>query len=321
MQYTTLGKTGLRVSVAGLGSGGFSKIGQGTGRSEAESIAIVHQALDLGINFIDTAAAYGTEVIIGKALVARNRDDVVISTKASVGRGADQKSARDVAASLDQSLTNLGVDCIDVFHLHGVPPDGYSHAVDTLVPALLKEREKGKFRHLGITEVPPLDPYHEPITKAVQTDLFEVIMIAYHMLHQSAQKIFTTTRKKGIGVLNMFAVRVLFSEKGRLKRVVDELAKEGRLPAELMNEPDPLGFLIHDAGARNIIDAAYRYCRHTEGTDVILFGTGNPDHVKANIDSILAPPLPDTDVKELESLFGELLDVGLDAPGNVKQLR
>ena len=320
MQYTKLGKTGLQVSVAGLGSGGFSKIGQGTGRSEAESVAIVHQALDLGVNFIDTAAAYGTEQIIGRALVGRSRDDIVISTKASVGRGDDLKSTDDVAASLDQSLTNLGIDCIDVFHLHGVPPDGYTHAIDTLVPALLKEKEKGKFRHLGITEVPPLDAYHEPLTKAVQTEFFEVIMIAHHMLHQSAQKIFATTLKKGIGVLNMFAVRVLFSEEGRLKRVVDELAKEGQLPAELVSEPDPLVFLIHETGAKNLIDAAYRYCRHTAGTDVILFGTGNPNHVKANVESILSPPLPETDVKRLESLFGQLVDVGLDAPGNVKPL-
>jgi aryl-alcohol dehydrogenase-like predicted oxidoreductase len=61
MEYTRLGRTELKVSVAGLGCGGFSRIGQGTGKSDANSISIIRKALDLGVNFIDTAAAYGTE--------------------------------------------------------------------------------------------------------------------------------------------------------------------------------------------------------------------------------------------------------------------
>ncbi len=69
MEYTTLGRTGLRVSVAGLGCGGFSRLGQSAGRSVEESVAVVRQGLDLGINFIDTAAGYHTEPIVGKALV------------------------------------------------------------------------------------------------------------------------------------------------------------------------------------------------------------------------------------------------------------
>ncbi len=61
MQYTTLGRTGLKVSVAGLGCGGFSKLGLGTGQSADHAAGIIRQALDLGVNLIDTAAVYGTE--------------------------------------------------------------------------------------------------------------------------------------------------------------------------------------------------------------------------------------------------------------------
>src|SRR4051794_8545219 len=61
MQYTTLGRTGLTVSVAGLGCGGFSRLGLGSGQSAAHAVGIVRQALDLGVTLIDTAAAYGTE--------------------------------------------------------------------------------------------------------------------------------------------------------------------------------------------------------------------------------------------------------------------
>lgn len=319
MEYTTLGRTDLRVSVAGLGCGGFSRVGQRAGKSEAESVSLIQQALDLGVNFIDTAAAYETETIVGKAIAGR-RDEVVISTKATTGRGDNLASPDAFVASLDASLKKLGVDCIDVFQLHGIAPDAYDYNIDHLIPAALKEKEKGKFKHLGVTEVPPLDAHHESLSRAIEEDWCEVLMIAYHVLHQSARKIFTVTREKGIGVLNMFAVRVLFSEEGRLKRVVDSLVADGQLPRELAQEEEPLGFLLHEAGARNIIDAAYRYCRHTEGTDVILFGTGNPDHLRANVESILSPPLPASDVERLNTVFGSLVDVGLDAPGNVKPI-
>jgi L-galactose dehydrogenase len=68
VEYVTLGRTGLRVSVMGLGCGGPSRIGQRTGRSEAEQVAIVRQALDAGVSFIDTAEAYQTEEVVGRAI-------------------------------------------------------------------------------------------------------------------------------------------------------------------------------------------------------------------------------------------------------------
>ena len=80
MEYTTLGKTGLEVSVAGLGCGGASRLGQGDGKSQAESVALVRRAHELGVNFFDTARAYGTEEVVGNAITGR-REEVVVSTK------------------------------------------------------------------------------------------------------------------------------------------------------------------------------------------------------------------------------------------------
>ena len=316
MQYTTLGKTGLQVSVAGLGCGGYSRLGQATGRSEAQSIALVQQAIDQGVNFIDTARNYRTEAIVGQALEGRNRDELVISTKTTLADDTGRKSPAQVVRELETSLRKMDLNSVDVFHLHGVQPSVYDHAMDTIVPVLLREREKGKFRFLGITEVPPKDPHHETLERAVQQDCFDVVMVAFHLMHQSArEKIFKHTLAKGIGVLNMFAVRLLFSEPGRVHRVVTQLAEEGKLPAWLAEKENPLDFLIHPDAARTIIDAAYRYCRHEPGTDVILFGTGNRTHLRSNIDSILSDPLPVADLQRIEELFGALVDVGLDAPG------
>ena len=316
MQYTTLGKTGLQVSVAGLGCGGYSRLGLSTGRSKAQSIALVQQAFDYGVNFIDTARAYRTEAIVGKALKGRNRDELVISTKTTLADDTGRKPPAQVVSELETSLRTMDLTTVDVFHLHGVQPSVYDYAVQKVVPALLREREKGKFRFLGITEVPPKDPYHQTLERAAQQDCFDVVMVAFHLMHQSArEKIFKHTLTKGIGVLNMFAVRLLFSAPGRLNQVVKQLADEGKLPTWLGEAEQPLGFLIHPDSAHTIIDAAYRYCRHEPGTDVILFGTGNPKHLRSNVDSILSDPLPAADLEQIKELFGALEDVGLDAPG------
>ena len=72
------------------------------------------------------------------------------------------------------------------------------------------------------------------------------------------------------------------------------------MPAWLGEAEQPLGFLIHPDSAHTIIDAAYRYCRHEPGTDVILFGTGNPKHLRSNIDSILSDPLPAVDLEQIK---------------------
>jgi len=86
------------------------------------------------------------------------------------------------------------------------------------------------------------------------------------------------------------------------------------VPQEIADSPDPLGFLVHPGGATSVIDAAYRFVRHEPGVDVVLFGTGDPEHLRSNIASILKPPLPDADREKLAALFGHLVGVGLDAP-------
>jgi aryl-alcohol dehydrogenase-like predicted oxidoreductase len=117
MQYTTLGRTGLRVSVAGLGTGGFSRMGLKSGKSEDESARLVLDAIDLGVNFIDTAPPYGTEGVVGKALKSVKRDSVVVATKAFIHRNDEWSSPERVVASLDNSLRLLGTDYVDVFNL------------------------------------------------------------------------------------------------------------------------------------------------------------------------------------------------------------
>ncbi len=114
----------------------------------------------------------------------------------------------------------------------------------------------------------------------------------------------------------MFVVRNIFSKPERLKAALRELVASKQLPRWLADAPHPLGFLIHqqDGGAATVTEAAYRFVRHEPGVDVVLFGTGDPEHLRTNIASILKPPLPATDRRILAKLFGHLVGVGLDPP-------
>lgn len=309
MDYTTLGRTGLRVSVAGLGSGGPSRLGQKAGLSDDHAAVLVRRAIDLGINFFDTAYNYGTEESLGAALKGVPRDSVVLSTKYAP---RDTSPERMVQA-LDDALGALGTDYLDVFHLHGVLPEDYGHAVDALVPALRRERERGKFRFLGITETTSVDVEHVALTRALEDDCWDVMMISFNLMHQSAlAHVLPTARKRNIGTLIMAPARCLVSTPDRLAQAVKALAEEGVLPAALGKSDDPLGFLIDDGGADSLLDAAYRFARHETGADVVLFGTGDVGHLEANVGSLLKPPLAKGAVGRLTAEFGHLTGIGLD---------
>jgi aryl-alcohol dehydrogenase-like predicted oxidoreductase len=319
MEYTTLGRTELRVSVAGLGCGGFSRLGLSTGGNEANAIAIIHAALDLGVNILDTAAPYGTEGVVGKAIKSVPRERVVIATKASVFRDGERYTPERVVASLDNSLRELGIDCIDVFQLHAVPPSGYDYVRDVIAPVLLKEKERGKFRFLGITETAPNDLEHQMLLRAIPDGIWDVVMVAFHMMNQNTREaVFPATLKHRVGTLLMFAVRRIFTGAERVAEAVRELIAAGKLPQSLATETNPLGFLLHPGGAASLTDAAYRYVRHEPGVDVVLFGTGDQAHLRSNICSILRPPLPQQDRDKLKELFGHLRGVGLIAPSRAR---
>jgi len=314
MHYTTLGRTSLRVSVAGLGSGGFSRLGLKSGKTEDEVVRLIHEAIGLGVNFIDTAPSYGTEGVIGKALKSIPREQVVIATKMQIHRDGWATPAH-VVESLDNSLRVLGTDHVDVLNLHGVELHEYDHAVNVIGPALAEQKQKGKIRHIGITETPIEDHTNKMLTRALRDPIWEVFMVGFHMLHQGARRnVFPFTRQQGIGTLLMFAVRSIFADPPRVARELRALAAQGLVEKWLGETEDPLGFLIHEGGARNMTEAAYRYARHEPGVDVVLFGTGDIGHLRSNVASLLKPPLPEADREKLVELFGHLTNgIGLDS--------
>jgi len=176
MQQRRLGRQGPMVSSLGLGCMGMSEFYGPT--DEAESIATIHRALDLGIDFLDTADVYGpytNEQLVGQAIAGR-RDQVVLATKFGIVRGSDPQARgvngrpEYVRACCEASLTRLGVDHIDLYYQHRVDP---SVPIEDTVGALAELVWQGKVRYIGLSEAAPatLRRAHavHPIT-ALQTE-------------------------------------------------------------------------------------------------------------------------------------------------------
>lgn len=306
MERVRLGRTGLEVSAAGLGCGGHSRLGIATGHDEAHATRIVEHALELGIDFIDTARAYGTEVAVGKALRGR-RDRVVISTKSSAGGGGRLLSAAELRESLEKSLRRLGSDYVDVFCLHGVSEPQLGHVEQVLVPEMQRLREEGKLRFLGATEHFGADTDHRMFQRALPQGAFDVIMVGFNLLNPSARRtVFPLTLEHDVGTLIMFAVRRALSRPEALVELVEGLIARGEIDPASVERGDPLGFLAAPPEVASIVDAAYRFCRHEPGADVILTGTGNADHLAENVASILRSPLPEDLAARLEQIFGRV---------------
>ena len=307
MDTVILGRTGLRVSIMGLGAGGYSRLGQATGSTRAESVRIVHRALDLGINLIDTAEAYGTEEIVGIALHGLPRYRVVISTNKARSVGNRLIRAAELRKGLDESLRRLKVDAVDIFHLHGVHPHEYTHVQAELIPALLDLRDQGKLRWIGITESWGNDLTHSMLTAAQQDDVWDVMMVGFNLLNQTARaRAFPHTHARNIGVLCMFAVRRALTSHTAATELLTQLAAKRQIDLRGRHPSQALQFLTERGVASTLAEAAYRYCRYEPGIHVVLSGTGNLAHLEENVRSLHLPPLPAEVVAQVNDLFARV---------------
>lgn len=305
-QLTTLGRTGLETTAVGLGCGGLSRLGLRKGGSMRDAANVVSQALDLGIRFIDTAKIYGTEPAVGMALKGR-RDGVVVSTKVSPLTPDGRVDAAYVCSQIDDSLAVLGIETIDVMHLHGVTPADYTRVVDGCLPLLQRAQRDGKIRHIGVSELWNEDLSHAMLGRALDDEHFDVIMVGCNMLNSSARRsVLRKAQKKGVATLIMFAVRKVFADLVLLKDICARLIANGEISAEKVDLDDPFGFLVRDGDARTLTEAAYRYCRHLAGASVVLTGTSRREHLVENIASIESAPLSDKNFRTIEALFGHV---------------
>ncbi len=310
MEYSILGRTNLNVSVAGLGCGGHSRLGQAYGRSFEQSVAVVAAALDLGINFIDTAAAYRTEEMVGAALSGQ-RDRAFVSSKTLIRTRSDGPEATrfltgvEVAKRLEDSLGRLQSDYVDIYNLHGVDESELDYVSAEIIPVLLQLQQQGKIRFLGITERFVTDTNHSMLNRALETDVWDVVMVGFNLLNPSARtRVLARTQASNVGVQNMFAVRRALSRPEALREALQAAADAGQFDPGKLDRADPLGAILHESGAASLIELAYRFCRHEPGIHVVLTGTGNIDHLRDNVAFINGAPLPSGTRARLADAFG-----------------
>ncbi len=209
LAHTTLGRTGLSTTVIGVGTSPLASLPQlyGYPVSEDRAIATVEAALDSPIRFLDTSNGYGVdgsaERRIGAALRRRGGlpSDVLLATKVDPDPDTGDFSGDRVRASLAESLQRLGVDHVELLHLHD--PERIDFAAGMAaggpVETLIRLRDEGLARHLGVAggPVPLLRQY-------LDTGVFEVVLShnRYTLLDQSAAGLFLDAHDRGIGVLN-----------------------------------------------------------------------------------------------------------------------
>jgi aryl-alcohol dehydrogenase-like predicted oxidoreductase len=307
-----LGKTGFEVSVLGFGCGAVG--GLMTNGEPAEQERAVARALELGINYFDTAAQYGngrSETNLGRIWKAL-KPNAYVGTKVRLPPTEPGRIAAGIADALHASLTRLQMERVDLFQFHNAIVDTTSGAnfsatdmLDAVVPAFEKLRDQGKLGFFGITAVGETAALH----RVVDSGAFATAQVSYNLLNPSpgaavpagfpAQdygRLLDHTKAADVGVIN---IRVLA---GGALTASDERHPNASPP------PDPIGAggsyntdlerarrllpLVREGHADSLVEASLRYVIANDAVSTVLIGIATPEQFEYAAQSVLKGRLP-----------------------------
>lgn len=305
MEYRTLGRTGLKVSLLGYGTGGAGQFGATAGLDAQARISLVRRCLELGVNFFDTAGGYGnSEEFLGKSLRGVQRDSYVLCTKWNGGRSLADGGI-NLRESVERSLQRLRTDHLDVFLFHGIQAHLYQDHVERYYPDAAKLKEEGKIQHIGFSQTLRQEPKFETLVLALENnpELWDVVMLKYGIMNQwAARDALPLVKKHDVGIINMAVVRTTLTNSDVLAERLDEWRADATIPADALNGDDPLGWLVHD-DVGSIAEAAYRFAADQAEISTVLTGTANIEHLESNAAALARGPLAEADRAELLSLL------------------
>jgi aryl-alcohol dehydrogenase-like predicted oxidoreductase len=319
MQKRRLGRTGLEVSVLGYGAGAvgglFTK-----GRADDQERA-VGRAIDAGINYFDTAARYGdgeSEKNLGRVLKTL-KAKVVVGTKFRLTSADRAHVGKAIELSLNESLTRLGCDHVDLFQLHNplVATDAGDRlavdiALNEVAPALEKLKKAGKTRFIGFSGVGEPAALH----RAVESRLFDTVQVVYNALNPSAGgpmpngapgldygRLLDKARAADMGtiVIRALAGGALSGTDERHPLAMQSVDPIGSAPdfAADVARAKTLEPLVRESGSSSLAELAERFVIAHPAVSTMLVGYSTLDHLEAAIAAVNRGPLPEAVLKKI----------------------
>ncbi|MBO9610574.1 MAG: aldo/keto reductase [Paenibacillaceae bacterium] len=294
MEYTTFGRTGIRVSKLGLGGaplgGDFGPV------TDEEVAAVISHALDFGINFIDTAPLYGrgeSERRVGLAIRGR-RDSVFLATKA-VMRG-ESYAFDSVIRSVDSSLKRLGTDYVDLIQMHELIDSNMDIGMNETIPAFLKLKEQGKVRAIGVNSANPslLLPF-------IRTGLIDSVQtFARYMLidYSAMDELLPAAKEHNVAVINgsVLGMGMLAGAPAPFLQAKPALLQEAERRIEQLS-------FLRKPGPKGLIEPAMRFSLTSPDIAVTLTGTTSLRSLRLNAGYCDGKGLSAEETNKLLSLF------------------
>jgi aryl-alcohol dehydrogenase-like predicted oxidoreductase len=323
MQLRVFGRTGMQLSVLGFGCGAVGGLMvRGYAADQERTVA---RAIAAGVNYFDTAVLYGdgeSEKNLGRVLQRLKPSDVVVGTKVRLSPGETGDIDDAVTTSLEGSLARLGLDRVDILHLHnpitvsgGGSALGVRQVLDEVVPAFARLREQGKIRFLGITALGDTAALHQVIDARV----FDSAQVVYNMLNPSAAcalpprypaqdygRLFDHTEAAGVGVVG---IRVLAG--GALSGSAERHPIAGPAPEPIgsamsydadIDRARRLMPLVEEGFATSLTEAATRFALSHPAMGTILVGMATPQQFEDALTAAEKGPLPQAALDRLSAL-------------------
>ena len=314
MEYRELGHTGWKISTISLGTWAMGSLWGAV--DDSESLATLNRALDLGVNFFDTADAYGSEHLLGQ-LRRQRREPFYIATKMGMGVNPDARgyTRRNLTTFVERSLRNLGTDTIDLMQLHCPPIEVYNQEVFGILDDLVKQ---GRIRHYGVS-VERIDE----AKAAIKYSGVQSVMIIFNMFRQRPiEDFFSEAQRRRVGIIARvpMASGLLTGKMTPATRFARDDHRTFNRQGQAFDRGETFSGVDFETGLeaveelRSLVPAgetmaqmALRWILMFDAVTCAVPGAKHPAQVEDNIRAADLPPLSDSTMEKIREIYDRLI--------------